>query len=667
MSGVSGPAARIAVGLFLAFLGSVAWGYSRVEGPHAIVLLAALVIWLVGFSLATIGLGAPLWRWVSGQPLGRPDSWLVAAATGAAGLMLVTGVLGAAGVLQGPVLLITMGVGAVVGAFELRRAKLGSPPGVIPLTPGIVLGLGALLTLLAVATPSPFYDQLHYHLAFPERWLASGGIDVFPRHAYSFLPANMGLLYTYALAGPGVWGAQAIHWWMGLVAVASASLLARRIGAGASGGAWAAALLVATPSVLLCATWAASDLGVAAFGGVAALMAIDPVARERERGPTWYALCGALCGIAFGCKYLALATVAVPVGVILAGAALLAAMRAGRVRPALAIVFPWASGLSLVVLPWTLRNTILTGNPVYPFYAEAFDGLFGSPLLEVAGQAAQRIAPAETSSAIAAGLSLRTFEPLGAAGLIGPLWLMLIPLWLGLLLFGKREKAGLLLAASALTGIVVWSQFRQLGRYLLPVLVPAAAGIGLTLERTLASISPTLRRGLVVLLGFVMLWSLQGGVSELTFKRISCTFGRSDTREMLERHVSYWPALDVVNHELPADAKLLLVGESRALHLERSVVLEDPFRTPYLLELARGAASFGEMSRSLRKDGITHVLYNEHEADRIARMGRRPGYFSDAQGEVQIRLQTFLSDCLELIQTAGPVRVYRLGESCDSS
>jgi hypothetical protein len=232
------------------------------------------------------------------------------------------------------------------------------------------------------------------------------------------------------------------------------------------------------------------------------------------------------------------------------------------------------------------------------------------------------------------------------------------------LLLGKRDKAALALAASVLTGIVAWSQFRQLGRYLLPVLVPAAAGIGMALERTLASVSPRMRTALAALLGFMMLWSFQGGLSELTFKRISCTFGRSDTRELLEKYVSYWPVLDVVNEELPADAKLLLVGESRSLHLERDVVLEDPFRTPYLVELARDAASPGEMSRSLQADGITHVLYNEHEADRIARMGRRSGYFSDAEGAVQVRLRTFLDECLELIQTAGPVRVYRLGDTC---
>ena len=656
---------QLSVVLLLPLAGWVAWQYTRVEGPHAVVLLLALALWLTVFTMAAVGFGAPVWKWISREGLESPTGWLVSAACGAAAMMAIAGVLGLLGLLHEITLLVVMGAGAVAGGLVVQRSGVALRWGGMPVAPGIVLALGGLLTLLAVATPSPFYDQVHYHLAFPERWLQLGGIEVFPRHAYSYLPANMGLLYVYALAGPGVWAAQALHWWMGLLAAASVFVLARQIGGTSRAGAWAAAMLVATPSVLLTSTWAASDLGVAAFGGVACVMALDPVARDRSRRPAWYLLCGALCGVTFGCKYLALATVAVPVFMIISGGAMLAATRANRFRPAFPIMVPWVLGLALTVGPWALRNLILTRNPVYPFYGEMFASWFGSPAMAQAGEAAQRIAPTETASALTAALSLRTFEPLGAAGLIGPLWLMLIPLWLGLMLFGKRNKTALLLASGVLTGIIFWSQFRQLGRYLLPVLVPAAAGIGVAVEQTLASLKPRMRAGLATALGFVMLWSLQGGFSELTFQRISCTFGRADTRAFLTKYVSYWPVIDVVNHELPADAKLLLVGESRSLHLEREIVLEDPFRTPYLLELARSSGSSAEMVTTLQADGITHVLYNEHEANRIARMGHRPGYFSEAQGAVQLRLREFLDECLELMETAGPVRVYRLGDHCN--
>ena len=55
---------------------------------------------------------------------------------------------------------------------------------------------------------------------------------------------------------------------------------------------------------------------------------------------------------------------------------------------------------------------------------------------------------------------------------------------------GEAPTAALL---GVLTGIIFWSQFRQLGRYLLPVLVPAAAGIGVAVERALTLLRPRMR------------------------------------------------------------------------------------------------------------------------------------------------------------------------------
>ena len=97
--------AQIGVALFLLLVGGVAARYVRVEGPHALVLLAAISVWLVVFTLATIGLGAPLWRWVSGEPIGSLESWLVSALSGAAGLAAIAGALGAVGALHSWVLL----------------------------------------------------------------------------------------------------------------------------------------------------------------------------------------------------------------------------------------------------------------------------------------------------------------------------------------------------------------------------------------------------------------------------------------------------------------------------------------------------------------------------------------------------------------------------------
>lgn len=671
MTPQSSPRVQLGIGAFMLFAGWIAWRYAAVEGPHALVLLAAVLGWLALFSLAALGLGSPLYHRLAGrharhsEPL---DAWPVAAAAGAAALALIAGGLGTFGLLR-PWLLLTLLFGAgLMGGVDLARRWRRTRPALAlprPSVPALLVAFGAVLTVFAVATPSPFYDQVHYHLAFPERWLRLGRIEVFPRHSYSYLAANMGLLYTYALAGPGVWAAQAIHWWMGLVAAGGAYGIARKIGAGPQGAAWSVAFLVGTPSFLLSSTWAASDLGVAAFGAAACSMALDAITPGARRGAGWYLLAGALSGAAFGCKYVALTAVVLPIGVILAGALAIDLSRGAGPVAGLLRITAWGGGMVVAVAPWAVRNARLTGNPLYPFLSSVFDRFLpGGGLAEVAHAAAGIAGDAEKDGSLLASLTLRTFDPLGAAGWIGPLWLMLLPLWIATLVFGRRTPGARLLAAGVLAGLAAWTQFHQLGRYLLPLLVLAAAGIGMAWEQLLSAASDTLRRTAVAFIAFVLLWSIQGGLNEAAFTRIACTFGRSDPRALLERYVTYWAAVPIVNEQLPEDATVLLVGEPRSLGLDRNVIVEDPFRRPYLVEVAEQAPSAAAIADLLRARGITHLLYNEQEAGRIARMRGRAGYFAEAAPPAAGRLREFLDDCLERIGEAGPVRVWRLAESC---
>jgi hypothetical protein len=456
----------------------------------------------------------------------------------------------------------------------------------------------------------------------------------------------MGLLYSFALAGPGAWGAQALHWWAGLVAACGAYCLTRKLGAGSVGASWAAAFVVATPSFLLSSTWAASDLAVAAFGVVACTMALD-----RERGPGWNALAGVLCGAAFGSKYVAATAVILPVGLVVA------AQRDFRRLAA------WAAGAGVATLPWLVRNVVLTGNPLYPFLSQ----LFGAAEAAGTTRAAAGIA-GERGETIdwVASLTLRTFDPIGAAGWIGPYWLVLLPLWFAFAIRARGERRPLLLASGVAVALAAWTQFHQLGRYLLPVLVLAGAGAGWAWERLLAEVGAPLRRAALALMTLLLIWGIQGGVNEELFTRIACTFGRSSPQALLERYVSYWPALAAVRL-LPEQAKVLLVGESRAFGVPREVVLEDPFRTPYLLELAERSDSPAAMAQVLRERGITHVLYNEQEAARIAALRGQPSYFSGTQPAAADRLQQFFERCLELTAQAPPVRLYRLAGDCAST
>jgi hypothetical protein len=641
----------------LPWLGLILWRYQAVSSPQPMfaVLLAAVVAVL--FFLAALGVGVPVWRWADGGAGVLPRSLLIVLAAGAGVLMACAAAASAVGALRPPVLAAVAAAAVAAGIFQATRLVPRRRPALTPalLLPAAVLVAALLATLPKTFILAPFYDQFNYHLAFPFQWLRAGRIFVFPRHSYSFLPSDMGLLYTYALATVGAWGGQVIHWCMGALAVLGAAQLGGRLG-GPRAGYWSAAILAATPAVMTPATWAGADLGVAALAAAAWLAVLDaPRDRDGRRPARWWLLAGALAGLAAGCKYLALAMVAVPLFLVV-----LLLRRESSARRHWARVGLWLAGAALAFSPWMVRNLVASGNPLFPFLNSWFPP---TVLLESQGAAemreaaavaefpAQRLAPRDR-------ITLGTFQPRGEAGAIGPLYLGLAPLAFWIVVRERRRGARVLLAGAVL-GVVGWWWAPQLGRYLVPVLVLLAALLGAGWARLLVAWPRTIRRWLNALLAVALLWNVSSVLGD-GLDRVSCLTGRTRFEELMRENVTYWPAISFVNEKLPADAKLLLVAESRTLFLERDVVVEDPFRTPLIVELADGEPSEEAMLRRLRGEGVTHLLYNAAEARRIAAMTHRDTYFQPATARGVANLTAFFSRCLEPVFSEGPVEVMRL-------
>ena len=640
----------------LAWAGLVALRYRGTQPPEPIGVYLLLLLWLAILTLACAGAGRPARRLLAAGQLDEAAAALIALAAGALVLIAAAALLGAVGWLRPlPLTVVLVGAAALglpAGGDLVRTMRRIVAPGRRLRWWVAVIAVVVVLTLAPLPGLSPFYDQLHYHLGFPYQWLRHGRIATWPREVYSFLPADMSLLYAYALATLGPWAAQATHWWMGALAVAGTGLIARAA-AGPRASWWAAAILAAAPAVMTVSTWAGADLGAAAFGVAAWLMLLTakpPGPASRRVG--YWLLAGGLAGAAAGCKYLALATVAVPFLLAVAALAPAPGWR-GRARAALL----GATGLLAALAPWLVRNAALTGNPLYPYLGR----LFAQP-----GAAAEQARLAESLAGLAPplhelapALTLTTFAPRGEAGALGPVFLAFAPLAV-VALFGPRRRLALGLAIGAVGGAVGWAASPLLGRFLVPALPPLAALEAAGWSRVRAGVARRLRGWLDALLLALVGWGALGGVTANELARISSSLRLSDPNELMRRYASYWPALDFVDHELPAGAKLLMIAESRSLLVDRDVVLEDPFHTPFLVELARQSASEGEMARRLRAMGVTHVLINWRETVRIAALGGREEYFAPLEPVERQRLTAFLKRCLRRLSVTPPVEVYAL-------
>lgn len=641
-----------ATALLLLATAGVFFFYQEIVTPTPLALLLVVFTWIAAYSLAALGAGSVLWRFPESTPA---DTWLVLTlALGSGVLVGVALLLGLVGLLRRWLLLSVFFCFVALGARWLLSFYRGKAFTGRILAAWWFAAPAAGFSLLAAATPSAeFYDQLNYHLALPFHWLREGQLFVFPRHDYSYLPANMSLLYTYPLSFLPVWAAQVLHWWMGALAVAGVAALARTL---VASGAWAGAVFACTPAVIASATWAASDLGVAAFG-VASWLSMILAASKKDRLPLW-TLAGALAGLAAGCKLVAVATVVAPVGAAVLLSPFVLGASGSRWGSAIHRAGGYGLGVVLTLGPWLLRNAVLVGNPLFP-------ALSSSPV----ARGAETVVNAGASTLASLGpllrrglqaLSLGTFAPRGAAGLIGPVYLMLLPV-LVLWVWPRRQGLAGLLGLGFVAAVVGWSTLPQLPRYLFGGLVLAAALGGAAWEDLLEAWPERVGRWLRVLLSVGLAWGAVAGLSPELVMRWGVTLGQLDREQWLTNTVDYWPAAQFINQELPAHAKVLLVAEARGMYIDRDVVVEDPFKRPLLCELADSLPSAEAMVRVLSRMGVSHLLVNWKEASRIAAMNHRGDYFQTATAQGKANLDELFRRWLVPLFHHDPVDVYRLG------
>ena len=619
----------------------VLWLYRDTAGLETILRLIMPVLWLAVWSLACLGAGV----WALRLLLGANDRprLEVVLATGAAAFAFVGAIAAAVGLFGTLAVRLVLALAAMEGLrlLVVSRVRPRLPAIALGSGPGILLVAAGALTAAVLTTPPVMFDALNYHLAFPGRWLGAGGFVEFPRHFFSYYPSAHGVLYTAALATIGPWGAAAIHWWMGALAVLAAGTLGERLG-GPRAATWSAACFALAPVTLEVAGFAISDLAVAAWSGAALVVLLS----DDARGRPWRAgaLAGVLVGSAAAAKYLALATVALPVG-------LAAIVLAGAVRPrriGTPIAFALAAAVALA--PWLARNTMWTGNPVYPY----LQSVLGGPpcerdlARELDATEFDVAAPSNPIVRTVTAPIVRTFYPLKSGGRLGPHWLILLPV--ALILPGLRNRSALALWVATVGGALAWGATVHYARFLLPVLVPAAALAG-TAAAALVSGTRSRLIGSVFAVLFVGIfgWNMMVLATDFQLDRIATVAGQLPDEGFRDRWVSYGPVIREINGKLPADAVVLLVAEPRSTYLEREVLVEDPYRTPWLVDLARGCTDPAELAVRVAELGATHVVVNTSEMDFYGGLRSKPDYWADATPPERLIIERFLSEELKPI------------------
>lgn len=470
------------------------------------------------------------------------------------------------------------------------------------------------LAILGALAPSAGaeWDGLAYHLAVPKIYLQQHHILSLPWMSHSNFPFLLEMLYLLGLALQGQALAKLFHLGFGLL-IGAALYTWGNNSFGRGAGILAAALFVAVPVVFWEATVAYNELAFALFC-LLALWAWWKRSGEKNPGG-WTVLSGLFAGLALATKMLAgFLVIFLLLAIFWRKRSEAATAEEGQ--PALGRSLAlWLIPVALVALPWYIKSFVWTGNPVYPFFYGLFDGRWWSA--ELAGEYARAQAKFGLGHGPGWLLALPwtitmysryfydqpetriTFNML--ISVFGPLFLAFLPavLW-------RVRRDALLRYLLAFCGVAVLSWFflsAQTGRYLLPILPLLALAIAGALLQLLQSF-PWLR----IISGIAIGLELAVGLATallLVGPQVSVAIGGEGQASYLSRALNIYPIVRRVNSELPKEAKIMLLGDTRGFYLDREYMWGIGHHN---LITPQETATPQALSEALRRLGVTHLL-----------------------------------------------------------
>ncbi len=541
--------------------------------------------------------------------------------------------LGLAGVLQRAVWIGVLGTFSVVGIIRLRGpfALTASEksdeqrPGLETLSNAapwlwLVLVPFLILALLAASNAPGFiwmeegngYDVLEYHLQMPKEYFQAGRIAYAPHNVYANFPMNVEMLYLLAMVvhkevhDLGT-TANMIHLMLGALTVFAVWVVGREWSPRAG---QVSAIALGTVGWLgYLSGLAYVENGMLFFGATAMAALLRAIARpELGVSRKWLAVCGVCSGLACGCKYTAMPFFAI--AILLVGVVWLRGNWRRRVLDSSIFLLSAIASFA----PWLIKNELMTGNPFFPLGNGVFH-VYPSGWGEKESEQWNRgHAMAESDRGLGARFgALWRYVPADADQRFGPAILLLA---FGGLLGRRLERMDLLLLTVLVIQVLVWLFATHLyARFTVPFLIPLSILAGRAILNR--------ARWHVWVAGGVL---LAGAVWNFVFA------ARLHAREsavgapaslIYDGTLPGLEYLAIINHELPANDKILVIGDAKAFYFQRIVDYCVVFNRSPFVEAVERAGSPNDIMQWLRERGYTHVLVHWNE---IARLTRTYGF-----------------------------------------
>ena len=484
---------------------------------------------------------------------------------------------------------------------------------------GIVLGLGlAALPLLLIALgPTRSWDAEVYHLSIPKLYVENGGFRNVDMSVYSHWPLGTELVFAAALILQDFITAKLVHFGFGLLILMTLFESSNRLTRGRWIAASTAALLFLANDVVLFEMRSAYVDLAFTFYTLAAFLLLCRAADSESRPDSarFLGLAGLAAALLASTKITGIVTAGLLAVIFLprlirdSG---LYGLRMGFRPLLLRYALPATAGL----LPWSVKSAVLTGNPFYPMFWSTFGGPDWSPSL------------ARSFAAWQQGIGMGR-EPIDYLlllprlilfgdhgydtfdGKIGGYWILILPL----VLVGcrrlwtlretvtsrvdtSRANTSRALGVAALL-FVFWALSSQQMRFLIPALALVCWAAGSLVDQL-----PRKVRWLAPILSAMLLFRATDypRLVQTSLRYVQIFASGSFDPSLAE------PAVTKAVHQLPAEAKILLLQTNHRFAISREVLADSFFEASQIVDWLEDCRSTQEIADRLRARGVTHVL-----------------------------------------------------------
>jgi hypothetical protein len=271
---------------------------------------------------------------------------------------------------------------------RLSTAVPARPSGLLIAAVLMVIVPFAIYLLLGSLSPPTDFDVREYHLQGPKEWFQQGRISYLRHNVYTSFPFLREMLPLTAMVLVGDWwegalaGQAVLACFQSLTACVVFAICTRWLSASA---AWLATLIYLTTPWTLRISLIAYAEGALTFYLISSAMVAFWLIEQSGQGHRLSFLAGMLGGCAMASKYTGLVSVIIPTALIICWALLRRSVkdqsgadrvisRRDRLRSLILPLGYFATGVSVMIAPWLLRNLHDTGNPVYPLGYSIFGG-----------------------------------------------------------------------------------------------------------------------------------------------------------------------------------------------------------------------------------------------------------------------------------------------------